>query len=190
MEMSVTTSHGEDQVPIPSTVVGENGRSVTTLNQSDQISFLSALALDEKGRSVTTPNQTDGKPFVSALVGKDDYLADITLLPQPPSDIPDGGLQAYLQVLGAHFLIFNSWYSIPPPKSCPSPFYLYVLKTNQPPPGVSSMLSVCIKITMKHHSFYPKHRQPFLGLVPSKVLYSLSQAVSQGRFTTEVTFAI
>lgn len=26
------------------------------------------------------------------------------------SQIPDGGLQAWLQVLGAHLLFFNSWY--------------------------------------------------------------------------------
>ena len=153
------------------------------------MSFLSAIAPDGNGRSVTTPNQTDGKPFVCDLVGEDDYLAEITSLPQPPSNIPDGGLQAYLQVLGAHFLIFNSWYTTPPPKSCPSPFRPYVLKTNKLPPGVSSILSVCIKITMNHHSSYPKHRLPSLGLVPFKGSYSLSQAVSQGRFTTEVTFA-
>ena len=134
--MSVTTSHGEDQVPIPSTVVGENGRSVTTFNQSDQMTFLSALAPDGKGRSVATPNQTDYKPFACALVGENDNPTQITSFSQPPSDIPDRGLQAYLQVLGAHFLIFNSWYSIPRPKSCPSPFRPYDLKTDQPFLGV------------------------------------------------------
>jgi len=29
--------------------------------------------------------------------------------PSPSSDIPDGGFHAYLQVLGAHLLFFNSW---------------------------------------------------------------------------------
>lgn len=28
----------------------------------------------------------------------------------PQSQIPNGGLQAWLQVLGAHLLFFNSWY--------------------------------------------------------------------------------
>lgn len=107
--MSVTTINGQDHNTIPSTVVGENGRFVIALNQSDQISCLSTLAPDRNRRSVTTPNQTDGKPFISALVGENDYPAEAASLLQPPSDIPDGGLQAYLQVLGAHFLIFNSW---------------------------------------------------------------------------------
>ena len=57
----------------------------------------------------TTLNQTGRKPFISALAGGNDYLAEITSMPKPTSDIPDGGLQAYLQVLGAHFLVFNSW---------------------------------------------------------------------------------
>jgi hypothetical protein len=34
--------------------------------------------------------------------------------------IPDGGLWAWLQVLGGFFLLFNSWY-VQPPSSYPSP---------------------------------------------------------------------
>jgi hypothetical protein len=30
--------------------------------------------------------------------------------PSQQSQIPNGGLQAWLQVLGAHLLFFNSWY--------------------------------------------------------------------------------
>ena len=107
--MSVTTINGQDHNTIPSTVVGENGRFVNTFNQSDQISLRSTLAPDGNRRSVTIPNQTDGKLFISALVGDKDYPAEAASLPQPSSDIPDRGLQAYLQVLGARFLIFNSW---------------------------------------------------------------------------------
>ena len=103
------TPNGHDQSSFLSTVAGENGRSVTTSYQSDEKSSLSTLALDGNGGSVTLPNQTDRKPVISALAGGNDYLAEIASLPQPPSDIPDGGLQAYLQVLGAHFLILNSW---------------------------------------------------------------------------------
>ena len=57
----------------------------------------------------TTLDQTGRKPFIYALAGGNDYLAETTSMPKPTSDIPDGGLKAYLQVLGAHFLVFNSW---------------------------------------------------------------------------------
>jgi hypothetical protein len=30
--------------------------------------------------------------------------------PAPSSPIPNGGFKAWLQVLGAHLLFFNSWY--------------------------------------------------------------------------------
>jgi len=33
----------------------------------------------------------------------------ILAAPCPPAPIPDGGLMAWLQVLGAAFLFFNSW---------------------------------------------------------------------------------
>ena len=57
----------------------------------------------------TALDQTGKKPFISALASGNDYLAETTSMPKPTSDIPDGGLQAYLQVVGAHFLVFNSW---------------------------------------------------------------------------------
>jgi len=42
--------------------------------------------------------------------GKDDSNTPATTTPiAPGSDIPDGGLTAWLQVIGAFFLIFNSW---------------------------------------------------------------------------------
>lgn len=41
--------------------------------------------------------------------------------PTPP---PDGGLDAYLQVLGAHILFFNSWYVSPQrEKALPKPYW-------------------------------------------------------------------
>ena len=104
-----STPNGHDQSSFPSTVVGGDRRSVTSSNQSDEKSSLSTLALDGNEASGTLPDQTDQKPVISALAGGNDCLAEITSLPQPPSDIPDRGLKAYLQVLGAHFLILNSW---------------------------------------------------------------------------------
>ena len=106
---SVTTLDEPELHSFLSTLVGKDGRSVATLNESDQVSFLSTLAFGENGRSVTTLNRTDRASFISTLVRVNDYPEEKTSLPQPPSDIPDGGLQAYLQVLGAHFLILNSW---------------------------------------------------------------------------------
>ena len=33
--------------------------------------------------------------------------------PSSTSEAPNGGLKAWLQVLGAHLLFFNSWYDLP-----------------------------------------------------------------------------
>ena len=35
--------------------------------------------------------------------------ASVIANPRPNTAIPDGGFNAWLQVLGAHFLFFNSW---------------------------------------------------------------------------------
>jgi hypothetical protein len=40
------------------------------------------------------------------------------------SSIPNGGLKAWLQVLGAFFLFFNSWY-VHPSRSCLHPQFLH-----------------------------------------------------------------
>lgn len=35
----------------------------------------------------------------------------------PPAPPPDGGLRAWLQVLGCYLVFFNVWYGYPEPKS-------------------------------------------------------------------------
>jgi hypothetical protein len=37
-------------------------------------------------------------------------LSDVKPAPPPADDIPDGGLVAWLQVLGGFFVIFNTWW--------------------------------------------------------------------------------
>ncbi len=106
---SVTTINEPELYSFFSTLVGENGGRVNALNESDQVSFLPTLALDVNGRSVKTLNRTEEASFISTLVGENDCPEEKTSLPQPPSDILDGGLQACPQVIGAHFLILNSW---------------------------------------------------------------------------------
>ena len=87
--------------------------SVIIPNESDPVALPSTLALDQNGRAVTRLDQRDETLCISTLVGEDDYPVEKTILSPAPSGNPDGGLQAYLEVLGAHFLMLNSWWIIP-----------------------------------------------------------------------------
>ena len=64
----------------------------TNLSQSDTES-----APPNTNHAVTP----DGRGILKA-----EPVAPVATVPQPP---PNGGLRAWIQVLGAHFLFFNSW---------------------------------------------------------------------------------
>lgn len=48
---------------------------------------------------------------ISEKHGSDVEVAEqpAAVAPAPASEIPDGGWKAWTQVLGAHFLFYNSW---------------------------------------------------------------------------------
>jgi len=55
------------------------------------------------GRIEEKPTSGDG-----ILLGNPEAPTGIVVVPPPP----DGGLRAWLQILGAHLMVFNSWYVI------------------------------------------------------------------------------
>lgn len=53
------------------------------------------------------------KESISSPLELSEKTEDTNISPTPASDIPNGGLNAYLQVFGAHILFFNSWWVLP-----------------------------------------------------------------------------
>jgi hypothetical protein len=54
----------------------------------------------ESGSSISTPNESDMSPRLEK---------DLDAGQVPKGDVPDGGLEAWLQVLGGLFIFFNTW---------------------------------------------------------------------------------
>jgi hypothetical protein len=93
--------------------------------------------------------------------------------------IPDGGLVAWLQVLGAFFLFFNSWYvDIVTASTLHSPAARRIVREESAnkPPGASSTRSVPIRHTTKPTFSPPRHHQPSHGSAPSKPSFCCSSA--------------
>lgn len=113
--------------------------------------------------------------------------------PSPPAPPPDGGLDAYLQVLGAHFLFFNSWSVVnPPPKQQPFQLDIQPPQTPQeltftPYTGASLTPSASTKNTTSLPSFHPIARRPSPGLAPFKASCSSLSASSPGPSSIEGT---
>jgi len=64
---------------------------------------MNALDGDGHASSQKTPPATDGDtPAAHKPAGP----------PGPPFSVPDGGLRAWLQVLGGFMLFFNTWYVV------------------------------------------------------------------------------
>lgn len=59
--------------------------------------------------SLTPPGRSASASDLSTPESEKQSLEQKPPAPTPPAEIPDGGLDAYLQVLGASFLFFNSW---------------------------------------------------------------------------------
>ena len=56
---------------------------------------------------ISTSSVSESAPTATVSIARD---KEEELLDTSPTDVPDGGLTAWLQVLGGFFLIFSTWY--------------------------------------------------------------------------------
>ena len=71
--------------------------------------------IEEKEQQVTEEDQVDGEQREGTNVGEQLEPSKSRPSINNAAAIPDGGLTAWLQVLGAFFLFFNTWYVVKAP---------------------------------------------------------------------------
>lgn len=111
-DVSLPTYLNEKEEEVASLSSGSSSRSQS---ESDEINDGIDIVLTKEGQAVSKDGEDEKeKDLEDAGDGQGSGDVERVVSKQPSvnnvSSIPNGGLRAWLQVVGAFFLFFNSWY--------------------------------------------------------------------------------